>query len=108
MASRLDPRLSWALRSMLVALHQMGLSAGVRVTSTLRSREKQAKLYREWLRGERRLPVAPPGRSMHERGLAFDISAPDSTLAVAGELAPYLGLRWLGSRDPVHFELAGA
>lgn len=48
----------------------------VTVTSCYRSREKQAKLYKEFLARNRRPPaVAPPGKSKHEVGLAIDISS---------------------------------
>lgn len=48
----------------------------VTVTSCYRSREKQAKLYKEFLARNRRPPaVAAPGKSKHEVGLAIDISS---------------------------------
>jgi LAS superfamily LD-carboxypeptidase LdcB len=91
---------------LLRALRRRG--ALVRVTSTWRSRLYQAKLYSEWLSGLRTLPAARPGSSLHETGMAFDISARPDVLAWAGSLAPSLGLRWGGTfrnSDPVHFEL---
>lgn len=78
------------------------------VTSGRRTHEQQAALYRDWQAGTRRLPAAPPGRSAHEYGLAFDLGGAPRTLRIAGALAPYLGLTWGGrfhTPDVVHFEL---
>lgn len=44
----------------------------VTVTSARRSREQQAKLYRDWLAGRSKFPANPPGFSGHEYGLAWD------------------------------------
>jgi hypothetical protein len=53
-------------------------------------------------------PVAPPGRSAHELGLAVDLWAGnDGQQNLLAALAPQVGLRRpLGTRDAVHFELA--
>jgi LAS superfamily LD-carboxypeptidase LdcB len=81
------------------------LGYAYRITSTVRSHFHQVQLYRAWIqRGRTGLPVAPPGKSAHERGLAFDIAASSDALQLAGALAPTWGLRWGGDRDPVHFE----
>lgn len=81
---------------------------GVRfhVTSGRRTRAEQTRLYTQFLEGRTRLPVAPPGSSFHELGLAIDLVFEDlfEWLAVA-RLAPAYGLLWRRS-DPVHFELA--
>ncbi len=42
------------------------------ITSTFRSWNEQQVLYDKWLRGDSRWPAAPPGRSAHNWGLAFD------------------------------------
>jgi len=75
-------------------------------TSGYRTRAKQAQLYNRFLAGRSKYPVAPPGHSAHERGLAFDIGSTAEGLAVAGRHAADLGLSW-SPRDPVHFEVRG-
>lgn len=100
--------MSWYLAPQLVpransfyrALEQAGLKP--RITSATRSRQEQAILYERYLRGMSRLPAAPPGRSLHERGLAFDIVTTNP--AVAGAMWGRMGGRWFAS-DPVHFEV---
>jgi LAS superfamily LD-carboxypeptidase LdcB len=74
----------------------------VTVTSVRRSRAEQRALYLRYLRGQSRYPVAPPGRSDHERGLALD-------LVTTPDINPQLGAVWVswGGRwspaDAVHF-----
>lgn len=77
-----------------------------RVTSVFRSRQRQAVLYDRYRRGlSGGLPAAPPGRSLHEQGRAFDL------VATPLNAAPHLGAFWraMGGRwfpsDPVHFEV---
>lgn len=86
--------------------------AGVlpRITSTLRSRTYQAKLYRDYLAGRNAYPVAPPGSSAHELGLAFDmVTSPMSALADLGTVWEEWGGVWGGRfGDEVHFEFPGA
>lgn len=71
------------------------------VTSARRSHQTQARLYREYLQGKRTIPVAQPGTSAHEFGLAFDLVAKD--LPGLGSIWSSVGGRWGGSGDPVHF-----
>lgn len=76
-----------------------------RVTSSFRSRSEQARLYRRYLAGKSRYPVAPPGRSKHEQGRAIDLLASDGLLARLGEAWERAGGRWGGRfRDNIHFE----
>lgn len=87
-------------------LYQVALQSGLHpvVTSVYRSKAKQARLYRDYLAGRNRYPVAPPGRSLHEHGLAFD-------MVVDRGWAPELGRLWLGvggqwfASDEVHFQV---
>lgn len=77
-----------------------------RVTSVYRSRALQARLYRRWRAGRLPFPAAPPGTSLHEYGLAFDLVVrwlDDQT--VLGRLWKSWGGRWYPS-DAVHFEAA--
>ncbi len=77
------------------------------VTSVLRTATMQRKLYRRYLAGKSGgLPAAPPGQSLHQYGLAFDmVTTPYSAAAQSalGALWIRMGGRW-GASDPVHFE----
>ena len=89
------------LRAALARAEQL-LGVPVPVTSGFRSAPEQRRL---WLgRAANRFPVAPPGTSMHERGLAVDVpEAFADRLAAVGRQA---GLcRPFPVADPVHFEL---
>jgi len=67
-------------------------------------------LYRRFLAGQSRFPAAPPGRSTHELGLAFDLWINDeSQLSDLGQVWEQMGGTWGGHfRDPIHFEAGGA
>ncbi len=76
----------------------------VRVTSARRSRAKQALLYRRYLAGQSLFPAAPPGRSLHEYGLAFDIvTEPYWVLDILGAWWKQLGGIW-SPKDRIHFQ----
>jgi len=84
------------------------------VTSARRSRADQWRLYQKFLSGESRIPAAPPGQSLHEQGLAFDIARlgidpfTDPLLNFMGEvwrdMGGTYGGQWGGGGDPVHFQ----
>jgi len=80
------------------------------VTSARRSSGKQAELYQRYLSGKSLIPAAPPGRSLHEHGLAFDLARlgqtplGDPLLEYLGKWWEYYGGKWGGKRDPVHFQ----
>ncbi len=74
-----------------------------RVTSGFRSMSKQARLYADWRAGRRTLPAAPPGRSRHNFGRALDMITNDR--ALLNEVMAWLGFRWAGPRDPVHYDV---
>lgn len=82
----------------------------LRVTSVRRSYQEQARLYATYLAGKSTLPAAPPGKSMHQFGLAFDMARPgvephnDSLLVELGKIWNEAGGHWSPS-DPVHFEV---
>lgn len=73
-----------------------------RITSTFRSYASQERLYRRYLRGESRFPAAPPGRSAHEKGLAFDMVSDDNEWL--GAVWNNWGGKW-SPTDSVHFGL---
>jgi len=80
-----------------------GAPYGVKVTSTYRSYSDQLTL---WLnRSSNRYPVAPPGRSYHQLGRAFDITGPEWTYPQLGALWERMGGTWGGrGSDPIHFQ----
>lgn len=103
----LDPRLAAAVRRLLSAA-----GGRLHVISGFRSRREQRDL---WLQAVTRYGsaaaaddwVAPPGRSMHERGLAVDLSG---DLELAATLIARLGLPLYRplANEPWHFELVGS
>jgi hypothetical protein len=79
-----------------------------RITSTVRSNSEQRRLYNRFLAGQAGYPVAPPGQSAHEYGLAFDmVVSPMEALADVGATWQSWGGGW-NPADAVHFELPGA
>jgi peptidoglycan LD-endopeptidase CwlK len=95
----LDPRLlPWA-RALLARAERPLV-----ITSVRRSWTRQARLYRLFLAGGNPLPVAPPGSSMHEHGLAWDMWGPSEELRRLGGIWRSWGGIWGGDVDPVHFE----
>lgn len=74
-----------------------------RVTSTYRTYQQQAKLYADYIAGRSSLPANRPGYSLHERGMAIDIVT-DNLKELVGFMT-YLGFKWAGPKDKVHFFL---
>lgn len=72
------------------------------VTSVYRSANKQRRLYRKYQRGQSPFPAAPPGESLHQFGLAFDMVVGEHQLE-AGRLWESWGGKMVAN-DPVHFE----
>jgi len=99
----LDKRLATVKRNLPSVARSLGFDA--RVTSAYRSTSKQAWLYNRWLAGLQEYPVAPPGTSDHERGLALDVVSTNPNKLVS--LLTSAGLSWAGPDDPVHFSLKG-
>ncbi len=103
----LVPELQPFARALVEEAGKVGLSP--RVTSTLRTRAEQERLWRRYQAGVSPFPVAPPGTSSHEYGEAFDmIVTPFEALADVGAAWQAWGGTWGAERDPVHFELPGA
>lgn len=91
-------------QSMVAALDRAEklLGGPVPITSGYRSPDKQRALWDD--RANNPYPVAPPGSSMHERGLAVDV--PLSFVARLAAVAGQVGLcHPFPERDPVHFEV---
>jgi hypothetical protein len=77
----------------------------MRVNSAKRDSEDQERLYNDWVaRGKTGMPVAEPGKSRHERGLAIDIQNHGDPKAVAA--LNNQGLYQKVPNDPVHFQFA--
>lgn len=101
----LDPKFQRLARALLEDAEASGIPA--QVTSTYRSTAVQRCLYREYLAGNRILPVARPGLSLHEYGLAIDLVFPTSAdQTLVGSLDSEYGMKWGGPKDPVHFQLS--
>lgn len=75
-----------------------------RLTSGFRSYEEQAALYAN--RGSNRYPVARPGFSQHERGLAADIAGSQRFMEYVHAHAAEYGLNFPHANDPVHVQLS--
>ena len=81
------------------------------ITSACRTQVEQTRLYKLYLEGKNEFPVAPPGHSAHQKGLAIDIARRDVDpyrdlfLHVLGAswASADPSLRWSAS-DPIHFE----
>jgi hypothetical protein len=104
--SDLVPELADAAAALVDAAGRAGLQP--RVTSTVRTRSEQARLYRRFLAGASGYPVAPPGYSAHEYGEAFDLVV--TPMEALADVA-YTWQQWGGGWNPadaVHFELPGA
>lgn len=92
--------------AMLAALHRADelLGVTVPVTSGYRSFAHQQRLWEQ--RHTNPYPVAPPGRSRHQSGLAVDV--PRAFVPRLLSVAAAAGLcRPLPVSDPIHFELCG-
>lgn len=84
--------------------------AGVnpRITSALRTYAQQAALYKAFKEGRSRYPAAPPGRSAHEYGLAFDMVVNGASNQVdCGIVWNQWGGDYGGEEDPIHFQYPG-
>jgi len=99
----LDVRVQPIVQAFIKMLSEAGIK--VTVTSTLRDPAKQAKLYADYLAGRSRFPAAPPGKSTHGSGLAFDLKLDPPAYDEAGAIWEQAGFTWGGRfRDPIHFD----
>jgi len=70
-------------------------------TSGFRSIRRQTELYDRFLRGEHPFPVAPPGHSLHNYGLAMDLVSDNNEWL--GKVWEHWGGRYGGTSDWIHF-----
>lgn len=98
----------------LTRLVEQAAHRGIAVTfvSGYRDKAAQQRLWDAWVkRGRTGIAPAPPGRSLHQRGLAVDFDTYPRTAAarrIVGVLAEGLGLRWGGrfqKPDPIHLDV---
>jgi len=77
---------------------------GVRysINSVYRSHAEQQALYDRYLQGINKYPVARPGTSLHERGLAMDINSYPDVNDQLGAIWNRMGGRW-SAADKVHY-----
>jgi D-alanyl-D-alanine carboxypeptidase len=83
---------------------QRDIGEAGRVTSGFRTFEDQARLYAN--RANNPNPVARPGFSQHERGLAADVAGSDRFMQYVHAHAAEYGLSFPRANDPVHVQLA--
>jgi len=89
----------------LVSVAPSAGARSVRVTSVQRSRERQRALYSRFKAGRAQFPAAPPGRSLHEYALAWDmVTEPFSALTTLGGWWKQLGGSW-SPTDRIHFSV---
>src|SRR5262249_44354372 len=106
---RLDRRFKPMADSLLRLARRFG---PYRITSGCRTMAEQERLYANFLEGRSAFPVAPPGSSAHQRGLAVDTARRDvhPSLALvfhaigASCTAAVPSLRWK-EPHPHHFEV---
>lgn len=73
------------------------------IREAFRSYQSQVKAYQDYLDGKI-AAAAPPGKSLHQRGLAVDISVLSGTLKKIVDIAQNYGIyQELPERDPCHF-----
>lgn len=102
--SGLDPA---AQQNLMLALDELRKNRiPFNVTSAFRSPEKQAELWAN--RANNPYPVAKPGSSFHERGLAADIALTDEKHRTTANriLSKYGWIQPLPDRDRVHYQFA--
>lgn len=96
MDARLAPYAGWLLE----VLEYNGIP--YTITSVFRSRAKQQQLYDRWIAGINKYPVAKPGTSKHEVGLAMDVTMPGWVYPQLGALWQRMGGFWTAA-DEIHF-----
>lgn len=109
--TNLNPELIRRVEAFLADAARQGIR--LQVVSGFRSYAQQNALYQRAQRGQSHLPAAKPGTSQHEFGRAVDVGVVGKTSTQVswatwqkiGAIGTANGLRWLGAKDRVHFEL---
>ena len=102
--SSLDPNLRPFAKALVDYARQQRMQP--RLLSTFRSLRSQDRLYQAYLSGRSTTVAAPPGRSLHNYGHAFDLKvANQDDQAWLGQVWEHWGGRWGGRfNDPNHFD----
>jgi hypothetical protein len=100
----LSPVLRPAAEYLLAVARAYGLHPTV--TSAVRSRAEQQRLFDRYRAGQSKYPAAPPGRSAHEYGMALDAVVPESEWPLWNAIRSAIGFHWDAS-DIVHSEVPG-
>jgi LAS superfamily LD-carboxypeptidase LdcB len=99
----LDKRAQPIARAFLRFLASQGVQAVI--TSARRDQASQAKLYAAYKAGRSKFPAAPPGKSTHGIGIAFDLKLTPPLYRQAGEAWEAAGFTWGGRfNDDIHFD----
>jgi len=99
------PDLVEAWRYLDQVVHASGLRGSL--TSTVRTKAEQQRLYDRYVAGRAQFPAAPPGQSAHEFGYAVDYKVtPYAYQPDVGDYWVQMGGVWHAS-DAVHFEYPG-
>lgn len=104
----LDPQFQPKAESLLDRMKAAGMDPYI--TSAARTPSLQASMRERYLKEGGPYPVAAPGTSFHNYGLAFDVGGlSNQQLAEAGRIAEEMGMGWGGRfKDPIHFQMAPA
>ena len=97
----LEPATALAAAKLITWCAHYGIT--IRIVSGRRSTQKQAELYYTRRGVAPGVPVARPGTSTHEKGIAFDAAWDYGWWRAVSYLATQAGLKWGGWSDPVHF-----
>lgn len=89
------------MRPAAAAAIAWGGPRGVTLSSTFRSYTEQLNLWNN--RARNPYPVAPPGRSYHQLGRAFDLNGPEPVLRAIGAWWRAIGGTW-SETDIIHFQ----
>jgi len=103
---QLEPVTRTMYRRAIAHLKREGID--VITTSTRRTRAEQQVLFDRFGRGEAFFPVAKPGTSTHEQGIAVDlVPKKPQDLPRVVQVMGALGFKWAGAEDRVHFTFTG-
>lgn len=104
LSSAVFPYMQQPARDALVVALDKAKERSMKINSMLRTVAQQYLLY-DWYQRKRcgiKLAAAP-GKSNHQSGLAIDISEPGNWRRTLDRS----GFRWMGKRDPWHFDYRG-
>jgi hypothetical protein len=95
----LNPQFLGNINGLLEAVKKAGGNPSI--SSGFRTKEQQANIPKN-----NPYPVAKPGTSLHEKGIAADIVGDDNTMRLLHQMAPQFGLAFPFANDPIHVQPA--